>query len=109
MNNTDDQLINKFMQANKREIADNGFSRRVMRRLPIQTKAFADILTFICIVVSGILFYVFDGASLIYESVMPVIRHSTDTFIENLNFQTLIPIVIVITYLGIQKAIALSE
>ena len=109
MNNTDDQLINKFMQANKREIADNGFSRRVMRRLPIQTKVFADILTFICIVVSGILFYVFDGASLIYESVMPVIQHSTDTFIENLNFQTLIPIVIVITYLGIQKAIALSE
>jgi len=29
--------------------------------------------------------------------------------IENLNFQTLILLVVVMTYLGIQKAIALSE
>lgn len=109
MNNTDDQLINKFMQANKREIADNGFSRRVMRRLPIRAKVLSDMLTAMGIVVSCILFIVFDGASLIYDAVVPVFQQLSARLIDNLNFQTLIPIVAVMTYLGIQKAIALSE
>lgn len=109
MNNTDDQLINKFMQANKREIADNGFSRRVMRRLPIRVKVLSDMLTAMGIVVSCILFIVFDGASLIYDAVVPVFQQLSARLIDNLNFQTLIPIVAVMTYLGIQKAIALSE
>lgn len=109
MNNTDDQLINKFMQANKREIADNGFSRRVMRRLPMRAKVLSDILTAIGIVVSCILFYVFDGASLIYDAVAPVFQQSSARLIENLNFRTLIPIAAVMTYLGVQKAMALTE
>lgn len=109
MNKTDDQLIQQFMQANKREIADHGFSHRVMRRLPKQIKNPSDILTLICMVVSCFLFYIFDGISLIYTSIMPAIQQSTVSIIENLNFQTLIPIAIVCTYLGIQKAISLSE
>ena len=109
MNKTDDQLIYQFMQTNKREISDRGFSRRVMRRLPKQIKSRSDVLTPICIIVSCILFYLFDGISLIYASIMPVIQQSSVSIIENLNFQTLIPIAIVCTYLGIQKAISLSE
>lgn len=109
MNNTDDQLINKFMQSHKREIADNGFSRRVMRRLPMRAKVVSDILTAICIVVSCILLVVFDGASLIYDAVVPVFQQSSARLIETLNFRTLVPIVAVMTYLGIQKAIAMSE
>ena len=112
MNKNDEQLISKFMQANKQDVADNGFSRRVMRRLPIRAKAISDILTAICVVASCILFYVFDGAGLIYEafeSFLPAFRQSSVQMIENLNFQTLIPILAVITYLGIQKAEALSE
>ena len=49
MNKTDDQLIYQFMQTNKREISDLGFSRRVMRRLPKQIKSLSDVLTPICI------------------------------------------------------------
>jgi len=109
MNNTDDQLISKFMQANKREVADNGFSRRVMRRLPMRAKVVSDVLTCIGIVVSCVLFVVFDGASLIYETIVPVFQESSARLIENLNFRTLIPLVAVMTYLGVQKAIALSE
>lgn len=109
MNNTDDQLINKFMQANKHEVTDNGFSRRVMRRLPMRAKVVSDVLTCIGIIVSCVLFIVFDGASLIYDAVAPVFQQSSARLIENLNFQTLIPLVVVMTYLGIQKAIALSE
>ena len=109
MNNTDDQLINKFMQANKHEVTDNGFSRRVMRRLPMRAKVVSDVLTCIGIVVSCVLFIVFDGASLIYEAIVPVFQESSARLIENLNFRTLIPLVAVMTYLGVQKAIALSE
>lgn len=109
MNNTDDQLINKFMQAHKREISDNGFSRRVLHRLPRQTRILADLLTAISIIVSGILFYAFDGITLIYQAIAPVFQQSTILLIENLNLQTWIPIIGVVIYLSIQKAIALSE
>ena len=34
MMENDDTLIKNFMLANKHEIEDNGFSRRVIRRLP---------------------------------------------------------------------------
>lgn len=109
MNKTEDQLISQFMQAHKHEIADNGFSHRVMRRLPMQAKVLSDILTFIGILVSGILFYTFDGITLISQAILPVFQQSATQIIENLNPQTLIPILGVITYLGIQKALALSE
>ncbi len=109
MSKTNDQLISKFMQSHKQEIADNGFSRRVMHRLPTRAKVVSDMLTCIVIVASCILFIVFDGASLIYEAIIPALRQSSAQLVDNLNFQTLIPIVVVITYLGIQKAIALSE
>lgn len=34
MMENDDKLISQFMHANKHEIEDNGFSRRVIRQLP---------------------------------------------------------------------------
>ena len=61
MTKNDEQLIRQFMQDNKQEVADNGFSRRVMRRLPLRPKEISDLLTAVGVVVGCILFYVFDG------------------------------------------------
>ena len=38
MMENDDKLISQFMHANKHEIEDNGFSRRVIRQLPEHAK-----------------------------------------------------------------------
>lgn len=109
MNNKDEQLISKFMHANKLEMPDNGFSRRVMRHLPVRAKVLSDILTGICIIVSCILFFVFDGVNLIYQSLIPAIQQSFTQLIENMNIQTWIALVAILTYFGIQKVISLSE
>ena len=52
----DEQLIRQFMQANKQEVADNGFSRKVIRRLPLRPKDISDTLTAIGLILSCILF-----------------------------------------------------
>ena len=61
MMENDDKLISQFMHANKHEIEDNGFSRRVIRQLPEHAKWMSDVLTTVCTVLCCILFYVFDG------------------------------------------------
>ena len=66
MMENDDKLISQFMHANKHEIEDNGFSRRVIRQLPEHAKWMSDVLTTVCTVLCCILFYVFDGL-LIYS------------------------------------------
>ena len=45
MMENDDKLISQFMHANKHEIEDNGFSRRVIRQLPEHAKWMSDVLT----------------------------------------------------------------
>ena len=50
MMENDDKLISQFMQANKHEIEDNGFSRRVIRQLPEHAKWMSDALTAVCTV-----------------------------------------------------------
>ena len=60
MMENDDKLISQFMHANKHEIEDNGFSRRVIRQLPEHAKWMSDVLTTVCTVLCCILFYVFN-------------------------------------------------
>ena len=68
MMENDNKLISQFMHANKHEIEDNGFSRRVIRQLPEHAKWMSDVLTTVCTVLCCILFYVFDGFNLDFES-----------------------------------------
>ena len=55
MMENDDKLISQFMHANKHEIEDNGFSRRVIRQLPEHAKWMSDVLTTVCTVLCCIL------------------------------------------------------
>lgn len=63
----DDKLLKQFMDANRQEIADNGFSRRVMRRLPCSHNRAAQILNALCAVLSVFLFVAFDGIQSVIE------------------------------------------
>ena len=77
MSKTDDQLISQFMQANKHDIADNGFSRRVMHRLhtPHRAKVYSDILTFVGTVTGCIVFIASDGINVILGTLYRFFRH----------------------------------
>ena len=73
MMENDDKLISQFMHANKHEIEDNGFSRRVIRQLPEHAKWMSDVLTTVCTVLCCILFYVFDGFNFLFGVIVEVI------------------------------------
>lgn len=109
MMKNDEQLIRRFMQDNKQEVADNGFSRRVMHRLPLRPKEISDMLTAVGVILGCILFYVFDGLNLILESLRECFLQQAGNPAGHVGVSTFLPILILIAFLGIRKACAVAE
>lgn len=106
MNRNEDQLISKFMKANKQELADNGFSRKVMHRLPEthRAKVWSDILTAIGVVASVILFIASDGIIVLMDALHSMFRHQTlDILSKNIQMPTLLIAGIALAYWGIYQ------
>ena len=49
MMENDDKLLTSFFAEHRQEIADNGFSRRVLRHLPDRSRHLAQIWTAFCL------------------------------------------------------------
>ena len=109
MTKNDEQLIRQFMQDNKQEMADNGFTRRVMRRLPLLAKAISDILTAVGVVWGCILFYVSDGIKIILESLFGCFKQLASNLPSDVNLSTLWPAFVVLVILGIHKVYMMVE
>lgn len=65
MMENDDKLLEDFFASRRQEIADNGFTGRVMRSLPDHSERLARIWTAVCFVLAAVLFVVFDGIELL--------------------------------------------
>lgn len=65
MMENDDTLIEKFFASNRQEIADSGFTRRVMRRLPDHSSLLARVWTVCCCALAVVLFVSLNGIELI--------------------------------------------
>ena len=110
MNKTDDQLISQFMKANKHEIADKGFSRRVVHRLPIRAKVWSDMLTLVGIVLSIVLFVANDGLQLLINYVSGFFQHTATTLTDNNIYSpTWLLALAVLIYFGIQRVCDIKE
>lgn len=57
----DDELLMQFFNAAKQDIDDDGFTDRVMQRLPQHAKRMNQIWTTICFALGMALFILFDG------------------------------------------------
>lgn len=108
MTENDDQLIKSFLLAGKREIADNGFSRRVIRRLPERAKWLSDILSVTCAILCCLLFYVFNGFGIIYGAICEIIASQSFHLTEDINFQSLIIGAVVLAVIGMQRILSLK-
>ncbi len=108
MNRNDEQIINNFMKANKQELADNGFSRRVMRKLPVSAKVWSDILTAICTILCGVLLYVFDGLNVIFYAIREIFE-SQSMELMNSNLPTLLVAFATVSFLCIRSAWTIKE
>ena len=63
--NNDLLLQQLFSEAAAQQIADDGFTERVMRRLPSRINWFTRLWTLFCVTVFCVLFVVFDGWQLL--------------------------------------------
>ena len=79
MMENDDKLLTSFFAEHRQEIADNGFSRRVLRHLPDRSRHLAQIWTAFCFTLALVLFVSLDGVQLILDT----LRETFDTAIRS--------------------------
>lgn len=103
MMEADDKILKKFFAENKQEIADNGFTRRVMHRLPDRSYRLANILTAICMAVAIVVFIVSDGlmaiVGILREIFVSIVQNNAATF----DYRALIVAGVVLLFFGIKK------
>lgn len=109
MMETDDKLLKQFFAEHKQEIADDGFSRRVIMHLPDRAYRISNIWVSVCTALAIILFFVFDGlrilSDLIYEVFVSGVQFFTTT---NFDPKTLIIVSGVLLLLGINRLFSME-
>ncbi|MGL4851685.1 MAG: DUF5056 domain-containing protein [Phocaeicola sp.] len=104
MKDRDELLISQFMQSNKHEIEDRGFSKKVMNRLPKPFLRTSEIMYGVCWIVAFYLFTLLDGWNLLLHSIDHLIATASYELLSNGNYWTVLLGVGVVTILGVQKA-----
>jgi hypothetical protein len=73
---TDKELLEQlFEPARQMTVADNGFSDRVMERIPRRsTRRLSRLWTIFCVAVAGALFVVFDGCNVVAQGLVMMLK-----------------------------------
>ncbi|MBR3716921.1 MAG: DUF5056 domain-containing protein [Bacteroidaceae bacterium] len=114
MVDNDDILLKDFLQANKQEVADNGFSRRVMNRLPERkAQLLSYLLSAVSIVLAVVLFFVQGGVGLVGSALREVFQNiSFSGNFSSLNGTepwTVAVVAVVLLFMGYGKLANLPE
>ena len=100
---TDDKLLQQFFSDNRKEIEDNGFSRRVMHHLPNRYYRISQLWSLFCFTLAVVLFFVLDGLAL-RETLTSAIQSGA----AELDPKSLIIVAVVLVYLGYRKICSLA-
>lgn len=103
MMETDDKLLRDFFAIERREMADNGFSRRVMRRLPSRRSRLAQVWAGFISLAALILFFVFDGLQAVIGTLRDVCVSMIQNSATSIDPKSLIIAIGVLAFLGIRK------
>ena len=106
MEEIDDKQIGNFLAAGKREIPENGFTRRVMRRLPDRSRRLSQVWTACAFVLATVLFVVFDGVQMLGNALRETFRNVVADEALSIDPKALMVAVAVLFYLGCHKLLA---
>lgn len=67
-NDYKDKFLEDFFAANRHDVADDGFTRRVMRRLPQRHNRLAQAWNTLCILLAAVLFVAAGGVQLVWAT-----------------------------------------
>ena len=70
---SDDKQLYDLFKANKAEFANNGFSKRVMRRLPKRNSLLPQIIITLCLISGMVLTFWLQGDSSLYKGIQEMI------------------------------------
>ena len=108
MMENNDKLLEQFFADNRKEIADNGFSRRVMHSLPSHSRRLSQIWTIFCFTLALVLFVSFNGLQLILGTLRETFTSAVENGATQLDPKSLIVAGIVLLYLGYRKISTLA-
>ena len=103
MTDIEDKMINQFFQAEKKEVKDNGFSRRVMRNLPDRGEKLSNIWVAFCSAIGIILFFLFDGLEALLNILHEAFNGAIQSGIAHIDIKSLLIVTIVLISIGVKK------
>lgn len=103
-----DKLLKDFFAENKREIADDGFTRRVMHHLPDRSDRLIQIWTAFVMILSIILFIALDGVEAMRETLKEVVFGMINQGGVNIDPISFIIAAIVLLFFGTRKVCSLA-
>ena len=105
---TDDKLLQQFFSDNRKEIEDNGFSRRVMHHLPNRYYRISQLWSLFCFTLAVVLFFVLDGLQLVLGALRETFTSAIPSGAAELDPKSLIIVAVVLVYLGYRKICSLA-
>lgn len=106
--NNNDKLLRDFFAENKQEIADNGFSRRVMRRLPDRSYRLARIRSALVTALAAVLFIRLGGLEAAWETIREVFVSMIQQGATNLDPKSMIIATVVLLFLATRKIASMA-
>lgn len=108
MESNEDKLLREFFAKEKKEIADNGFSHRVMRRLPNRVNRLMQVWAVFVSLVTLLLFFAFDGLQAVISTLRDVFVSMVQSSATNFDPISLVIAAVVLAFLGVRKIWSLA-
>lgn len=104
----DEKLLKDFFTANKQEIADNGFSRRVMHRLPDRSNWLARIWNAAVVVAGAVLFIWMGGLEAAWGTIREVFISMINQGTAELDPKSIIIASVVLVFMATRKVASMA-
>ncbi len=103
-----DKLLKDFFAENKREIADNGVSRRVMLHLPDRSYRLARLLSVFVMAVGATLFVTLGGLEAVWETLKDVLIGMINHGATSLDPKSIIIATVVLLFMAGRKVVSMA-
>ena len=104
MTETDNQLLKQFFsEARRQTVADNGFTERVVQRLPDRALRQSRCWTACCVALGLVLFVVFKGWQPVILSLDTMIHHLQNSAIQVIPLFATLSVLVCLALLGLVR------
>ena len=102
-NHKEEELLHRFFAEHRTEIADQGFTQRVMRNLPARKNRTAQVWTLCCSVIILAVFVALDGVQLLGNALLQALRNMAESGIADIDPKALLLAAVILVYLGCSR------